>query len=1091
MKSVQALLTLFAFAFLPLHAASLDDLEFTGTFEGVTITSCDEAAAGDLIIPDTIEIKIPGFGSKQRRPVISIGDQAFEGCTSLTSITIPDSVTSIGNYAFIGCSNLTSITIPDSVTSIGRGAFYNCTSLTSITIPDNVTSIEIQTFSGCTSLTSITIPDSVTSIGRQAFQNCTSLTKIEVGVGNVNYTDVNGVLFNKKKTVLHTYPEGKIGDNYTILDGVTSIGDKAFAYCTILTNITIPDSVTSIGRGAFLRCNNLTSITIPDSVTSIGDYAFRDCTSLTSITIGKGVTSIGDDAFDTCTILANITFMGAAPTVGSEAFKDVADGAAAYVTIEALSSFDASGADWYGLTVDTILTWTTTNEEVTITDCKTSAAGELVIPDTIEGNPVTSIGNEAFYSCTNLTGIAIPDGVTSIGKNAFFGCTSLTSVTIGNGVTSIGDYAFQNCTSLTSITIGNGVTSIGIAAFNACTSLTSITIPDGVNSIGEWAFERCTSLTSITIPDSVTSIGRQAFLFCTSLTSITIPDGVTTIGFGVFYGCTSLTSVTFMGAAPIVGSEAFKDVADGAVAYVVGSTSFGAIGADWNGLTVAGLLTWTTTNEEVTITDCDQAAAGELVIPDTIEGNPVTSIGNYAFNACNNLTSITISNSVTSIGNEAFYSCTNLTGIAIPDGVTSIGKNAFFGCTSLTSVTIGNGVTSIGDYAFQNCTSLTSITIGNGVTSIGDNAFQNCTSLTSITIPDGVTSIGAYAFGFCSKLTSVTIPDSVTSIERFAFFQCTSLTNITIPDSVTTIGDDAFYDCSNLTSITFQGVAPTTVGTNAFSNTPDGAVAYVVWSTSFGASGADWNGLTVVGLLTWTTTNEEVTITDCDQAAAGELVIPDTIEGNPVTSIGDYAFRSCTSLTSITIPDGVTSIGSGSFFNCTSLMSITFQGVAPAVGANAFLNTPDGAVAYVTIEALNSFGGFGTNWNGLLVSMTASNLNGLSTQVAGPSQRPTAEQLATVAAERDAAIIERDAAIAERNDRFTEDQIRTMSVDHTVGQNEAGNMQVKIAFVQSTDLNTYIPFTVTPDSLSVVDGKICMEFPPSDAENFFFRFRIE
>jgi hypothetical protein len=1022
MKSVQALLTLFAFAFLPLHAASLDDLEFTGTFEGVTITSCDEAAAGDLIIPDTIEIKIPGFGSKQRRPVISIGDQAFEGCTSLTSITIPDSVTSIGNYAFIGCSNLTSITIPDSVTSIGRGAFYNCTSLTSITIPDNVTSIEIQTFSGCTSLTSITIPDSVTSIGRQAFQNCTSLTKIEVGVGNVNYTDVNGVLFNKKKTVLHTYPEGKIGDNYTILDGVTSIGDKAFAYCTILTNITIPDSVTSIGRGAFLRCNNLTSITIPDSVTSIGDYAFRDCTSLTSITIGKGVTSIGDDAFDTCTILANITFMGAAPTVGSEAFKDVADGAAAYVTIEALSSFDASGADWYGLTVDTILTWTTTNEEVTITDCKTSAAGELVIPDTIEGNPVTSIGNEAFYSCTNLTGIAIPDGVTSIGKNAFFGCTSLTSVTIGNGVTSIGDYAFQNCTSLTSITIGNGVTSIGIAAFNACTSLTSITIPDGVNSIGEWAFERCTSLTSITIPDSVTSIGRQAFLFCTSLTSITIPDGVTTIGFGVFYGCTSLTSITFMGAAPIVGSEAFKDVADGAVAYVVGSTSFGAIGADWNGLTVAGLLTWTTTNEEVTITDCDQAAAGELVIPDTIEGNPVTSIGNYAFNACNNLTSITISNSVTSIGNEAFYSCTNLTGIAIPDGVTSIGKNAFFGCTSLTSVTI---------------------------------------------------------------------PDSVTSIERFAFFQCTSLTNITIPDSVTTIGDDAFYDCSNLTSITFQGVAPTTVGTNAFSNTPDGAVAYVVWSTSFGASGADWNGLTVVGLLTWTTTNEEVTITDCDQAAAGELVIPDTIEGNPVTSIGDYAFRSCTSLTSITIPDGVTSIGSGSFFNCTSLMSITFQGVAPAVGANAFLNTPDGAVAYVTIEALNSFGGFGTNWNGLLVSMTASNLNGLSTQVAGPSQRPTAEQLATVAAERDAAIIERDAAIAERNDRFTEDQIRTMSVDHTVGQNEAGNMQVKIAFVQSTDLNTYIPFTVTPDSLSVVDGKICMEFPPSDAENFFFRFRIE
>jgi len=194
------------------------------------------------------------------------------------------------------------------------------------------------------------------------------------------------------------------------------------------------------------------------------------------------------------------------------------------------------------------------------------------------------------------------------------------------------------------------------------------------------------------------------------------------------------------------------------------------------------------------------------------------------------------------------------------------------------------------------------------------------------------------------------------------------------------------------------------------------------------------------------------------------------------------------------------------------MTSIIFQGDAPTVGSGAFTGSrgefgvADGAVAYVTIEALNSFGGFGTDWNGLTVSMSASYLNGLSTQVAGLSQRPTAEQLATVEAQRDArptaeqlAIVEaeRDArptaeqlanVEAERDARFTEDQIRTMSVDHTVGQNEAGNMQVKIAFVQSTDLNTYIPFTVTPDSLSVVDGKICMEFPPSDAENFFFRF---
>ena len=309
--------------------------------------------------------------------------------------------------------------------------------------------------------------------------------------------------------------------------------------------------------------------------------------------------------------------------------------------------------------------------------------------------------------------------------------------------------------------------------------------------------------------------------------------------------------------------------------------------------------------------------------------------------------------------------------------------------------------------------------------------------------------------------------------------------------------------------------------------------------------------------LTYTATNGKVTITDCDGGARGELVIPDTIEGNPVTSIGTQAFWSCKSVTSITIPDSVTSIGNSAFLNCTSLTNITipdsvtsigklaffhcdgltsitipnsvtsiesyafrnctsmtsiiFQGDAPIVDREAFTGVADGAVATVTIEDQASFGDLGADWNGLTVSMSVSDMitalnaqnaavatarttgqgdvtsdpasYGLVTQtsydtvVAERDARPTAEQLAIVEAERDA--------------RFTEDQIRTMSVDHTVGQNEAGNMQVKIAFVQSTDLNTYIPFTVTPDSLSVVDGKICMEFPPSDAENFFFRFRIE
>ena len=300
-----------------------------------------------------------------------------------------------------------------------------------------------------------------------------------------------------------------------------------------------------------------------------------------------------------------------------------------------------------------------------------------------------------------------------------------------------------------------------------------------------------------------------------------------------------------------MGSFAFAGVADGAVAIISGEkkASFGDIGTDWNGLTLNCIdsplcwLIYTTTAGEVTITDCDEAATGELVIPPTIEGNPVTSIGESAFRFCSSLTSITIPDSVTSIGVRAFQACISLTSITIPDSVTSIGDSVFGDCSSLTSITIGDSVTLIGDLAFLDCINLTSITIPDSVTSIGGGAFFNCSSLTSITIGDSVTSIGNYAFYECSSLTSITIPDSVTSIGDSAFAYCASLTtievgggnanytvvdgvlfnkektvlhtypagktgdNYNIPDSVTSIGDGAFVDCISLTSITIPATA--------------------------------------------------------------------------------------------------------------------------------------------------------------------------------------------------------------------------------------------------------------------------------------------
>lgn len=214
--------------------------------------------------------------------VTTIGEYAFFGCNALTSVTIPDSVTAIGVRAFYHCDSLTSATIPDSVTIIGYGAFYYCDALASVTIPDSVTTIGQEAFSYCESLTAVTIPDSVTTIGEEAFAGCFSLKAINVAENNPNYCDVDGVLFNKKKTSLIQCPGGKSGA-YTTPDSVVTIEEGAFAGCFHLNMVSILDNVTTIGVYAFLECYSLTAVTIGDSVTTIEEGAFAGCDALTDV----------------------------------------------------------------------------------------------------------------------------------------------------------------------------------------------------------------------------------------------------------------------------------------------------------------------------------------------------------------------------------------------------------------------------------------------------------------------------------------------------------------------------------------------------------------------------------------------------------------------------------------------------------------------------------------------------------------------------------------------------------------------------------------------------------------------------------------
>ncbi len=475
--------------------------------------------------------------------------------------------------------------------------------------------------------------------------------------------------------------------------------------------------------------------------------------------------------------------------------------------------------------------------------------GAVTIPGEINGRPVTAIGPNAFYSCTTLTGVAIPDNLVSIGDTAFVNCTSLATATIGSGVTNIGYHAFFNC---------SGLSAINVDPTNACfSSIDGIlfdkaqsrlvlcppqrsgqyVIPSTVVILGNGAFDHCVSLGSVIIPDSVTIIEAGVFYACTGLTNITIGNGVEIIGNMAFYSCTSLTNAAIPDGVTSI-SSAFTDCSS------LVSISLGNNIKDITGAFVR----------------CANLA--RIVIPDS-----VTSVGDMAFAGCTRLTEITLPNGVTSIGDSAFSDCRSLPALVLPGALTNIGQYAFDYCTSLVDLSLPNGVTRIGQYSFKDCTSLANLTIPDSVTTIGWAAFSRCVGLTNVTIGKGVTSIEPWAFTRCSNLKTISvdelnssfssvdgvlfdkdqtvllkfpegksgsylIPGSVTNIANYAFQDNASLSGLIIPGSVTSIGSQAFASCPNLASLYFQGDAPG-VDPSAFNGFSQATVYYMPETTGW------------------------------------------------------------------------------------------------------------------------------------------------------------------------------------------------------------------------------------------------------------------
>ena len=848
-----------------------------------SVTGIGTATDTDIIIPATYEGK----------PVTRIADSAFNGCSRLKSINIPDSVMIIYDFAFSYCSKLTSIVIPNSVTSIGNRAFQNCRCLASIivendnakyksenncliekstnklilgcknsVIPNGVTSIDSYAFCGCRDLTSIIIPDGVTNIGQYAFDNCSSLASVSI---SDSVTSIGYYAFIDCSSLTSVYYAGEISDWCDIDfdgNGANPMSYRNFylkenGEYKLVTDLIIPDTVTEIKQYAFCGCVNSISVKLGNNVKTIGEGAFWDCRYLTNIIISNSVESIGYYAFYYCSKLTTVYYEGTESdwsNIDLCSDNDYFTNATRYYYSE--TQPDAEGNFWHYVNGE-IVVWQpyvapafTQGLAFThiygggysVSGIGTATDTDIIIPATHEGEPVTRIGFRAFKDCGDLTSVNIPDSIASLEMDAFRDCVSLKSVILSESsqLASIGDYAFSGCSSLTSIEIPYSVVSMGNSVFYGCSSLKNINIPDGVNIIGYGVFCQCSSLVSINIPDGVTSIGYNAFLCCSRLTSINIPDGVTSIGGMAFWGCNNLTTVYYGGTESgwlNIEISNNNDYLTSATRYYYSETQPDVEGNFWH------------------------YANGEIVVwqpyvaPAFTQGliYELNSDGaSYSVTGIGTATDVDViipatyeGKPVTKIGDNAFKDVYSLTNVNIPNSVTSIGAHAFDYCGNLKSITIPDSVTIIGDSAFESCFSLTSVTFGQdcALESIGGSAFF-CCGLTEIVIPNSVTNIGLWAFMDCG-IRSVSFEEN-SRLEKIrgAFFSCGALTSVNIPASVTSIEYGAFEMCDNITTVYYGGTESDWAEINIdlmFSDEFKNATRYYYSETQPDAEGNFWH----------------------------------------------------------------------------------------------------------------------------------------------------------------------------------------------------------------------------------------------------------
>jgi len=909
---------------------------------------------------------------------------------------IPSSVTTIGNNAFYGCSGLTSITMPSSVISIEQFAFGGCSSLTSIIIPSSVTFIGTDAFWGCSGLTSITIPSSVITIESYAFNVCSGL--ITVDENNPNYSSIDGVLFNKNKSSLIHCPTSKTG-NYSIPSSVTSITPYAFAGCSSLVSIIIPSSLTSIGDYTFSYCSALISVNIPSSINSIGNAAFYNCSGLSSIFSNSSIPvdlSLSVYVFQeinkiTCTL--NVPYGSKAAYQSANQWQDFTN------IVEATNGFNlsvgtvsiaAAAGSTATVNVTANVSWTASSDQTWLTISPTSGTGNSTLTFTSEANP--SIGTRKATVTVSATGF---DNqivtVTQDGSNAPL------ALTAGGLATALTPEELASVASLTltgTIDARDFKTMRDDMPLLAQLDISAATIvayngPDGTsrwgnttynaNEMPEFGLDQKSVLTSVLLPSSITTINAYA-LGRMGLTSISIPSSVISINNYAFQGCQNMTTISIPASVTSIGFMAFI--------YNTGLITVDAANPNYSSLD--GVLY---NKNQTTLIEFPMSKTGAFIIPSS-----VTTIGPQAFTNCYQLISILIPASVTTINKYAFESCNNLSSITVgwpvpldlssywgifnnvnktacilhvPYGTASRYRaaNQWKDFSNIVEATNGFnlsvGTVSVaaaaGSTATVNVTANVSWTASSDQTwlTVNPSSGTNNSTLTFTAEANPSRSmrsakVTVSATGVDSQTITVTqvgsnVPLNVTAgglstsltAEELASVAKLTLTGTIDARDFKTMRDNmpllAELDLSGTTIVAYSGSEGTSIWNNnnySANTVPEFAFMNSNWQGK--------NSLISVVFPSTMTSFGQFAIGNCNGLTI--VTIPSL-----VTTIGNAAFSGCQSLTSVSIPPSVTTIEMQSFLACRSLTSVFIPSSVTSIGNRAF-SCSSGSI---TIEASN------------------------------------------------------------------------------------------------------------------------------------------